>query len=168
MPIYKAHGLRPSPWLETRMRLSGPLPHAATRSSGDRMRNGAVSEIASASRHPYIPMDLHSHGHLHLLRRSDRRPRHGRRRGRRLLLQRLPGGTSRRGGADGDDHDACCHHGNGHDHDHGAHAPEIETAFLHVRGMHCTSCEDFIETIAASTEAPSPCDRPRKAPRLTT
>ena len=39
-----------------------------------------------------------------------------------------------------------------HDHDHGAHGPESETAFLHVRGMHCTSCEDFIETVAASTE----------------
>jgi len=50
-------------------------------------------------------------------------------------------------------HDDCCHHGDGHDHhDHAAHAPETETAFLHVRGMHCTSCEDFIETVAASTE----------------
>jgi copper chaperone CopZ len=29
---------------------------------------------------------------------------------------------------------------------------ESETAFLHVRGMHCTSCEDFIETVVASTE----------------
>jgi len=40
----------------------------------------------------------------------------------------------------------------GHDHDPEAHGPESETAFLHVRGMHCTSCEDFIETVAASTE----------------
>ena len=49
-----------------------------------------------------------------------------------------------------EDHDACCHHGDGHD--HAAHETETETAFLHVRGMHCTSCEDFIETVAASTE----------------
>lgn len=40
-----------------------------------------------------------------------------------------------------EDHDGC-HHDDGHD--HAAHAPETETAFLHVRGMHCTSCEDFI------------------------
>jgi len=56
---------------------------------------------------------------------------------------------------EGDDHDACCHHGNGQDHehhDHAAHQQETETAFLHVHGMHCTSCEDFIETVAASTE----------------
>jgi Cu2+-exporting ATPase len=53
---------------------------------------------------------------------------------------------------DGDDHDTCCHHDEGHDHDHGTHAPETETAFLHVRGMHCTSCEDFVETVAASTD----------------
>jgi len=52
-----------------------------------------------------------------------------------------------------EEHDDCCHHGDGHDHhDHAAHAPETETAFLHVRGMHCTSCEDFIETVAESTE----------------
>ena len=49
-------------------------------------------------------------------------------------------------------HNECCHHGDGHHHDHGMHAPETETAFLHVRGMHCTSCEDFIETVAASTD----------------
>ena len=55
------------------------------------------------------------------------------------------------------DHDDehCCHHdddGHDHGHHHGTHAPATETAFLHVRGMHCTSCEDFIETVAESTE----------------
>ncbi len=51
--------------------------------------------------------------------------------------------------------DACCHHGDGHGHDHhnpATHEQARETAFLHVRGMHCTSCEDFIETVAASTD----------------
>ena len=54
--------------------------------------------------------------------------------------------------ANGHDHDGCCHHDDGHSHDHGTHEPKTETAFLHVRGMHCTSCEDFIETVAESTE----------------
>ena len=57
--------------------------------------------------------------------------------------------------ADPEEHDACCHHGDGHGHaghDPDGPAAEAETAFLHVRGMHCTSCEDFIETVAASTD----------------
>ena len=54
--------------------------------------------------------------------------------------------------ADGAEHEACCHHDHGHDHGHEAHGAETETTFLHVRGMHCTSCEDFIETVAASTD----------------
>ncbi|WP_103019725.1 heavy metal translocating P-type ATPase [Salinibacter altiplanensis] len=54
--------------------------------------------------------------------------------------------------ADEAEHEGCCHHGDGHNHNHEAHGAETETAFLHVRGMHCTSCEDFIETVAASTD----------------
>jgi Cu2+-exporting ATPase len=60
------------------------------------------------------------------------------------------GGHDPREHAHGEEH--CCHHSDGHGHDHGAHEPASETAFLHVRGMHCTSCEDFIESVAASTD----------------
>lgn len=40
--------------------------------------------------------------------------------------------------------ESCCHSDDS--------VQSAETAYLHIQGMHCSSCEDFIETVAQSTE----------------